>query len=332
MPLFGFTNGTERIPVYAKGGVLDPKRCYADARGWVYRHPNGIHEVLQTISGLADSLGAGNVMSIAIVARDVDSDDLSFLVTLNEAATVTGTPTFTIAGTGLTGTGVLAYVSGSTTNQLLFTYAPVAGDVMQAASITMAQTTIVLAGGTIVDTVTGTNIGAADLTAQGADGSTNVKTPLATLYAAELVQYGANVRSIGIASDAIGTDRTAATDDLFVILGFNEAVDVDESGGTPILTVVAASGTGFNTDGVVTYVSGTGTNSLVFSKAAESGDDAITITLPAVIDLNSGTILNSAGSGGAIVLSLEAAGADHATNLTTAAEVLMDADGGMVTA
>ena len=78
---------------------------------------------------------------------------------------------------------------------------------------------------------------------------------------------------------------------------FNEAVDVDTSGGTPYLALTngnQGSGSGRGPHNLP-YVSGTGTNELVFtlviaqSNAATNADDVLTVGANAM-NLNSGTI------------------------------------------
>jgi len=472
MPLFGYVAGTENVPVYAKGGVLDPKRCYANARGWMYSHPNGIQELLQSVTGLAALLGDANVMSITVVSRSVESDDLTLIVTFNEDVVVTGNPCITFTGTGLTGTGKIAYGSGSGSNQLTMTYAPISGDLVQAAAI-VTPSTLVANAGTLVDS-DATSIVPVDLTSQGDDGATDWQAALDTLLDLEVVQYAPNVRSIAltartvesadvsavvtfneavdvsaasgvpyiqltdagvtvaggdarmlyasgsgttaltftypletgdlgvegvaviggsdnialdgetitatagsgadvqvaidansadgagvdyntdltaafdtafdtngaiqfapnvrgitVGSDAAGTARTASTEDLYLIVEFNEAVDVDETGGTPTLTLTSTAGTGFNTDGVADYLSGSGTTDIVFYKAYEVGDDSTAMDLPTDLVLNSGTMVATAGSGAAVILELDTAGTDHATDQRTAAEAAIATDGGL---
>ena len=95
---------------------------------------------------------------------------------------------------------------------------------------------------------------------------------------------------------------------------FNEAVDVDVSGGTPFLAVTngnQGSGSGRGPHNLA-YASGTGTNELVFSlaiaagNAATNADDVLSIgTNP--MNLNSGTIKD--------------AGTNTASTITSAASI-----------
>ena len=96
---------------------------------------------------------------------------------------------------------------------------------------------------------------------------------------------------------------------------FNEAVDVDVSGGTPFLAVTngnQGSGSGRGPHNLA-YASGTGTNELVFSlaiaagNAATNADDVLSIgTNP--MNLNSGTIKDAGTNTAATITSAASIG------------------------
>jgi len=117
-----------------------------------------------------------------------------------------------------------------------------------------------------------------------------------------LVAIGELTTSIG-AADITEIEWITTTADksagfsLSVRARFNEAVDVNVSGGTPYLAVTngnQGSGSGRGPHNLP-YVSGTGTNELVFtlviaqSNAATNADDVLTVGANAM-NLNSGTI------------------------------------------
>ena len=134
-----------------------------------------------------------------------------------------------------------------------------------------------------------------------------------------LVAIGELTTSIG-AADITEIEWITTTADksagfsLSVRARFNEAVDVDTSGGTPFLAVTngnqgSGSGRGPHT---LVYASGTGTNELIFNlaiaaaNAATNADDVLSIGANAM-NLNSGTIKD--------------AGTNTASTITSAASI-----------
>ncbi len=96
---------------------------------------------------------------------------------------------------------------------------------------------------------------------------------------------------------------------------FNEAVDVDTSGGTPYLAITngnEGSGSGRGPHNLA-YASGTGTNELVFSlaiaagNAATNANDVLTVGTNAM-NLNSGTIKDAGTSTNATITNSSAIG------------------------
>ncbi len=96
---------------------------------------------------------------------------------------------------------------------------------------------------------------------------------------------------------------------------FNEAVDVDTSGGTPYLAITngnEGSGSGRGPHNLA-YASGTGTNELVFSlaiaagNAATNANDVLTVGTNAM-NLNSGTIKDAGTSSNATITNSSAIG------------------------
>ncbi|MEK0188850.1 Ig-like domain-containing protein, partial [Microcoleus anatoxicus] len=75
-------------------------------------------------------------------------------------------------------------------------------------------------------------------------------------------------------------------------VNFSEAVTLDTTGGTPRIAITMGSSTVY-----ASYVSGSGSSALTFRYTVQSGDlDSNGIALAAAIDLNGGTIRDSAGN------------------------------------
>ena len=145
-----------------------------------------------------------------------------------------------------------------------------------------------------------------------------------------LVAIGELTTSIGAADITEIEWITTAFDksdggSLSVRARFNEAVDVDTSGGTPFLAVTngnQGSGSGRGPHNLA-YASGTGTNELVFTlaiaanNAATNADDVLAIgTNP--MNLNSGTI-KDAGTNTASTITSAASIGTAAGSITVAA-------------
>lgn len=135
-----------------------------------------------------------------------------------------------------------------------------------------------------------------------------------------LVAIGSLTTSLGAADITEIEWITTAADKsdgftLSVRARFNEAVDVDTSGGTPYLAVTngnEGSGTGRGPHNLA-YASGTGTNELVFSlaiaagNAATNANDVLTIGTNAM-NLNSGTIKDAGTTDNATITNSSAIG------------------------
>ena len=145
-----------------------------------------------------------------------------------------------------------------------------------------------------------------------------------------LVAIGELTTSIG-AADITEIEWITTTADksagfsLSVRARFNEAVDVDTSGGTPYLAVTngnQSSGSGRGPHNLP-YTSGTGTNELVFTlaiaaaNAATNADDVLSIGANAM-NLNSGTIKDAGTNTASTITSAVAIGTAAGT-LTVAA-------------
>ena len=172
MALWGISDADEAKPKWLS--ATDKSNTFASAAGWVLRKVVGARtqeELLVAVgsnTGLATDIGQADISAIDFVstAWDVSAGGtLSATVSYNEAITVTGSPTLSVAnGNQGTGSGrgphVLVYASGSTTNQLTFSLvigaanaAIAANDVLSVGANAVAH----VGGSTIVDTVGGGN-------------------------------------------------------------------------------------------------------------------------------------------------------------------------------
>ena len=117
----------------------EKKEVFANKKGWVREAGSVLSgngntgadpEVLVAISNLSANMGAANITQIEFVTTSFDKSDggnIDVLVRFNEPVTVTGTPQVSITnGNQGTGTGrgphLASYLSGSTTNELLFRF------------------------------------------------------------------------------------------------------------------------------------------------------------------------------------------------------------------
>ena len=148
----------------------EKKEVYATKQGWVREagsilsgngNTSADPEVLVAISNLSANMGAANITQIEFVTTSFDKSDggnIDVRVRFNEPVTVTGTPQVTITNDTPSRNLTADYLSGSTTNELIFretiaaaNAATNAGDVLSIAANATA-----LNGGTIKDTGEGT--------------------------------------------------------------------------------------------------------------------------------------------------------------------------------
>jgi len=124
----------------------DKEKTFADNRGWVYTHANGLEEVIVAIGELAgaDKLAAATISSVKFVTDALTADDTTITVdvTWNEAVTVTGSPQITVANGDESGDAngdyTLTYTgTGSTKNKKRFT----------ATGLTLSATDVLTFGG-----------------------------------------------------------------------------------------------------------------------------------------------------------------------------------------
>lgn len=169
MALWGVSDADESKPKWLSD--TDKSNTFASAAGWVLRKTVGsrtLEEVLVAAQGLATSIGQADITAIDWVSTTFDKSaggTLSATVSYNEAVTVSGTPTLSVTnGNQGSGSGrgphVLAYASGSGTNQLTFSLAIGAANAATNADdvLSFGANAVAHAGGsTIVDSVGGGN-------------------------------------------------------------------------------------------------------------------------------------------------------------------------------
>ena len=148
----------------------EKKEVYATKQGWVREagsvlsgngNTSADPEVLVAISNLSANMGAANITQIEFVTTSFDKSDggnIDVRVRFNEPVTVTGTPQVTITNDTPSRNLTADYLSGSTTNELIFretiaaaNAATNAGDVLSVGANATA-----LNSGTIKDTGEGT--------------------------------------------------------------------------------------------------------------------------------------------------------------------------------
>ncbi|MGV3505490.1 MAG: Kelch repeat-containing protein [Adhaeribacter sp.] len=203
----------------------------------------------------------------------VAREQLPFTYKLSEAVTVSGSPSLSIRVGSSTRTA--AYVSGSGTAELLFSYTVQPGDA-DADGVTV--TSVSLNGGNMVD-VAGNN---ATLTGPSAAASgvlVDAQSPVVT----------------AVAVPAAGTYRGGQHLDLTV--SFSENVAVNTAGGTPALPLAIGS-----TTRNAAYLSGSGTSALLFRYTVQAGEvDADGIALQS-LSLNGATLQDAAGNDAQLAL------------------------------
>ena len=170
MALWGITDADEAKPKWLSDA--QKKEVFANNSGWVVEagstmtgngNADAQPEVLCCIGDLATGLGAADITQIEFITTAFDKSDggnIDVRVRFNEAVTVDtsgGTPTLTITNDTPSRNLTATYLSGSTTNELIFrktiaaaNAATNAGDVLSIGANPLA-----LASGTIKDTADG---------------------------------------------------------------------------------------------------------------------------------------------------------------------------------
>ncbi|KRB75761.1 DUF4347 domain-containing protein [Noviherbaspirillum sp. Root189] len=224
-----------------------------------------------TISGVTSSTANGSYKVGDVIAVQVN---------FSEAVTVTGPPQLTLE-TGTTDR-VINYSSGSGTSTLTFNYTVQAGDTSADLDY-IGTSALALNGGTIKDAAG--NNATLTLPAPSAANSLGANKAIIVDGVAPVVS------SVSVPTNA--TYKTGETLDFTVT--FSEAVAVN---GTPRLALDIGGTTKY-----ATYLSGTGTSSVVFRYTVESGlTDTNGISLNGAVDLNGSTLRDGAGNNASLSL------------------------------
>ena len=164
MSSWGATDADEAKPKFLT--TAQKRDTYATSKGWVYKDPNtGLEEVLVAIGELSSAakLNIADITSVLFATTsfsEAAGGNIDVTVVFNEKVTVDtsgGTPTITVtndqAGSGTDATFAASYQSGSSTNKLTFraTFAAADGGVAEDDVLSIADQSIVLNSGTIVD-------------------------------------------------------------------------------------------------------------------------------------------------------------------------------------
>lgn len=272
------------------------------------------NDIVQTLNGVGATANvfvdaiAPQVTSVTVPpdATYVALQHLDFTVNVSEQVTVDtagGTPAIVVT-IGSTPVQAL-YVAGSGTNALLFRYTVQTGN--QDADGIELGSTIITNGGPLKDAAGNDIIG----TLNGAGSTANILVDATD----------PQVTSVTVPVDKVYD----ATENLEFTLHFTESVAVNTAAGTPSLSLTIGGATK-----QASYVSGTGTNDLLFRYTVQTGDnDTDGITLGANINANGGTIKDAAGNNAALLMNGVGSTANVKVDSTVpeVTEVTVPADG-----
>ena len=228
-----------------------------------------VDTVPPTVSGVTASNGNGAYNA---------GKTIHVQVGFSEPVNVTGTPKLalnTVPAESAT------YVSGSGTSTLTFDYTVGATDNVGTLDYANASA-LMLNGGTIADRAT--NAATPGLPAPGAAGSLGANTSIA------IDTIPPTVSGVSATSGAYKAGQT-----IHVQIGFDESVNVTGSPQLALNTTPAES---------ATYVSGSGTSTLMFDYTVQAGDnvDPLDYASTGALTLNGGTIADLAGNAGTLTL------------------------------
>ena len=184
----------------------------------------------------------------------IAGDKILVTVTASEAITVTGTPEYTIDVGGVS--RLATYVSGSGGTSLVFAYEVQAGDADGAGGIEAGTGALALAGGTLKDSA-GNDLDLTTVAVSTGANSVVVGAVAPTVTGAVI----SGAESDGVTPKA-GT--LVAGDKILVTVAVDEAITVT---GTPEYTIDVGG-----VSQTATYVSGSGSTSLVFAYTVQAGD------------------------------------------------------------
>ncbi|MBB4188105.1 hypothetical protein GGE07_004781 [Sinorhizobium terangae] len=251
---------------------------------------------------IAINVGLTEVISVGVANANGayrTGDTISVTVTFDSTVTVdttNGTPTLLLE------TGAIdrnaAYVSGSGSNTLTFSYTVQAGD--QSADLDYASIAALVLNSATIKDANGNDVVLTLPTVGGADSIAGQK---------DIVIDGVAPSVTSVAVPPSGTYLNG--DNLAFTVNFQDAVLVGTAGGTPRIAVT------LDTGGTVyaNYAGGSGTNALVFQvTVVDDQRDTNGITLGSTVLLNGGTIRDIAGNNAVLTLN----------NVASTASVLVD--------
>ncbi|MDC1517288.1 cadherin domain-containing protein [Cyclobacteriaceae bacterium] len=223
-------------------------------------------------------------------------DVIAVNIVFSEVVNVTGTPQLTLE-TG-SSDAVVDYSSGSGSNTLNFNYT-VASDHTTSDLDYLGTSSLALNSGTIKDAA----LNAATLTL-ASPGAVN------SLSTNKDILVDGTVPTVTGVTSAISNGTYSSGDVIPITIGFSEIVNVT---GTPQLTLETG-----NSDAVVNYSSGTGTNTLTFNYTVSSDHTTSDLDYLATnsLALNSGTIKDEVGN--ISILTLPSPGASNSLGASKA--------------
>ena len=284
---FGFgapAPGQSYPTIYIVGwvnGVYGIWQSYNDARSWtqIGTYPDSSLDAIKTISGDPNIFGqvyigfAGSGFAylpggpaVSTVAAspssgiEVPGNTITFTLTMNEVATVSGTPTLS-----LNDGGTATYIGGSGTDALTFSYTVSASNSDVAA---LAITQINLPNSAMITDSSGN--------------AANLSLAWVSQSGPQIITGPPTVMSV---AESPSSGVLSAGNTVTLTLNLSEVVTV--SGGTPTLTL--------NDGGTATYTGGSGTSALTFSSTVAAGQNAADLTAT-VVNLNGATITDVVGN------------------------------------
>ena len=228
---------------------------------------------------------------------------ITIVVDWSKNVVVTGTPEL-----ALNSGGTATYASGSGTSELTFTYTVGSGDSSSKLDYTSTGA-LSLNGGTIFDTVTNPNAADLTLAAPGAAGS---------ISATSSIVIDTTVASVTTVSSTTASGSYGVGSSITVVVDFSGPVDVT---GTPLLAL--------NSGGTASYVSGSGSSTLVFSYTVGAGQSANPLDelSTTALSLNGGTI-DTVSNGDPALLNLPSPGS---ANSLSQSNIIVDTSAPTVT-
>ena len=236
------------------------------------------------------------VTSTAVNGSYKVGDVILITVGFTEVITVTGTPQLTLE-TGVND-AVVNYSSGSGSNTLTFNYTIEAGETSSDLDY-VATSSLTLNSGKIKDAAL--NDATLTLASPGASNSLSTNRD---------ILVDGTVPTVTGVSSTISNGTYSSGDVIPITIGFSEIVNVT---GTPQLTLETG-----NSDAVVNYNSGTGTNTLTFNYTVSSDHTTSDLDYKATnsLALNSGTIKDEVGN--ISILTLPSPGASNSLGASKA--------------